>query len=444
MNPFTLKELRQLTRSRAISATLMLFLFACVVATYLFPLGGIKYDTGGCLVGVLTLMLAIAFDIILPLNIFMRMQKERRGKTAADLTLVTPLPPAAIIDGKLRSAYALMFLLSSAALPFFVAAYLLHGITFVEMFKILAMLVAYASVSVHVTIAIASGRLSPAMRVILFGIFMLHSLYTLLGSIFIGHIVCDMPSDSFIVTLALLVSISFLVRAYAVALLSPRTMERDFAIRWTTLAFVVGWLAYTMVKYSGGDAKKFHDTVLATVVLALAVVGFVMIRAIAQDAGYSKRQLAARPAAKWRRILRWPFASGAVNGLFFASVLALALGAVMPLMEGKGAYEPLICSAYILALAMYFRAAWYQLRRFVRIPPALLPVGVGLVFAFLQTFPALEELNGGNFFSVVRPFFLHDLGDFNPEHLTFSLIALALGFLVMLPETIAAFKQKGN
>ena len=450
MNPFTLKELRQLTRSRTIAATLMIFLFAFVFAAYIIPLNGINYDTGADLVSAVSLALMIAFTIVLPLNIFIRMHKERRGKSAADLTLMTPLPPAAIIDGKLRSAYALMFLLSSAALPFFVAAYLLHGITFVEMFKLLAIIVVNASLVVHTAIAIASMRTGPLIRTVLFAVSMLHPLSMLLSGFVIDLVAHSMPTVSFIELLAIFASLSLLLRAYAVAFVSPRTMERDFMIRGTTLALAIGWLVYIFLQYGRGETPKFHDAVAIAVIGSLTIAEMVLFRAIAQDVGYSRRQLASRPAAKWRRLLRWPFASGAVNGIFFATVLILALGLVMPLVGNRfnelfrGEYYPLICSVYILALALYFRAAWYQLKRFVRIPPTLLPVGVVFIFAFLQTLPAMMNLYRSRFFNVARPFFIYDLATGEREHLVFALTAFALGILAMLPETIAALKPKGK
>ena len=180
INPFTLKELRQLTRSRTITGGLIFFLFASVAATYLIPLGGITSRTGQNLAACIQTILGLLFTIVLPINVFVRMMKERRGKTAADLTLVTPLPPSSVVDGKLCSAFTLMFLMASASLPFGVAAYLMHGVTFVDMAKSLLLIAAVSGVGVMVAILIASLRVSSVFRVVLFIVVMFFASLSLL------------------------------------------------------------------------------------------------------------------------------------------------------------------------------------------------------------------------------------------------------------------------
>ena len=133
LNPFTIKELRQLTRSRTISGALICYLFLCVGVCYAVPLFGLGYKTGGDLFAWLVTMLAVASAVVVPSGIFISMLAERRGKLTSDMTLMTALPPSGIIDGKLRAGYALIGLFASATLPSAIFANLMRGIDWTKM-----------------------------------------------------------------------------------------------------------------------------------------------------------------------------------------------------------------------------------------------------------------------------------------------------------------------
>lgn len=464
MNPFTLKELRQLTRSRTIASSLVLFLFAAVVMVYLFPLSGISFDTGLGIFAAIVTALAVMFNLVLPVDVFIRMQKERGGKQTSDLTLVTPLPPSAIIDGKLRSAYALMFLFSAASLPFGVAAYLLHGITFVQMLQLLALLIAASSMSVHITIAISAMRITPSARRVLFAVFMIVNVYSVIGGTVALNFAGDALLDEFWVPLAVMTTVCLMLRAYAVALISPKVMDRDSGIRYTTLAAIVGWFAYVIIRYYSEGIRCFFSTMQGITYMSLIAVGLIAVRAVSQDAGYSVRQIAALPSAGWKKVLRWPFASGMVNGFVFAAVVAVLVSSVLPMMADyiSGQYViqevrpcdgnpdrvfaqcfcPMIEALYLLALLMYVRAVWYTVHRFLRIPPVLLPVIAEIIMVIIQTLPPAFELSGVCFPDLPIPFMLKDCERAMAHHLVYSWSAFALGIVLMLPEMLRAFRFK--
>jgi len=473
LNPFALKELRQLTRSRTISGALILFLFTSVLATYLIPLGGIAHDTGRNLFQYLQLAMALLFNVVLPVNVFIRMQKERCGKNAADLTLVTPLPPSAIIDGKLLSAFALIFLFTVAAMPFGVAAYLLHGISFAEMLRNAAYCVSCGGMVVSVTLVIASARCSPVLRVILFALLMLFSAqFSLMFGIFDSR--CpNQDLHAFLVILGKMATVIVLLRAAAVALLSPKVMERDAVLRWTVLGAAVGWFAYVFIYQGGGDVQSYCKRVEGAVMIYAGLAMALAVRATAQYAGYSVRQLAARPASRVRGALTWLFRSGAVNGLAFALLLGLAVSFVLPLMapyfneqfriqeiygtvsaaHESGAHEQAVILemnqpwsvfvffTYVLAVLLYVRAFWYFLHRYVRISPVLVPVAAIFLFVLIQTLPSALDLSGVLCVCETSPFCVTDLGTAAEQHVRWSWTALALGLLLTIPETVRALRN---
>jgi len=462
LNPFALKELRQLTRSRTISGALILFLFASVLATYLIPLGGISHDTGAGIALYLQFALSAMFAVVLPINLFVRMVKERRGKNAADLTLVTPLPPSAVIDGKLTSAFALMFLFTAAAMPFGVASYLLHGVTFVQMVKSAAFVIVAASVVVSVALAIASIRCSPVLRVILFSLFMLFCLQTVLVSSFGLTVAFGERTESLLVALCAMASVTALARASAVAMISPKVMERDASLRITVLVLAVGWFGYVFLRQGAGGATAFLDSVEKVMALFMCLALALAVRATAQDAGYSVRQLAARPASRVLRVLAWPFRSGAVNGLFFALVLGLAVTSVLPLMrpyfneqfrllgitsygktrEVTDHWSGFVFFAYVMSMLLYGRFLWYVLLRRMRLSPVLATVISLFALGLLQTVPSALEVSGCSVACETLPFILSDLEERSAFLVVPAAVALAAGLLLTLPEAVSALRQR--
>lgn len=465
INPFTLKELRQLTRSRTITGGLIFFLFASVLATYMIPLGGITSRTGNNLAACIQTLLGLIFMVVLPINVFIRMMKERRGKTAADLTLVTPLPSSSVIDGKLCSAFTLMFLVISASLPFGVAAYLMHGVTFVEMAKSLTFIVALSGVGVMAAILIASLRGSPAFRVVLFIIAMfIASQFSLFGSLLSSEIAGSMSSGDLCVAVAVCLTFGLLLRARAIAFITPKVMDRDFATRSVVLVASFGWIAYELVRFWGNTPDRFANNVsmITHVVLFSAVL--IAVGSSGLEAGYSVRQLASRPASSILRVLVWPFRTGAVNGMFFMFVLggfvfAVVFFANFRLEELIAHEDP--CSirdfescrtlidpvrmfgffAYAMAMVMIVRGLWYPFRR--RIVPAFVPGVAIFVFAMIQTIPSLMEVSGRAIWGVI-PFSFYNVSQSPHSHVFYAVGALVLGLVLMYPEIIASFKGKGR
>lgn len=431
MNPFTLKELRQLTRSKVISGTLVGFLLSALLLSYFIPVGGVSYDTGRTLFSVIQLALGVLTLAILPANVFVRMMKERGGKRAADLTLATALPASAVIDGKIRSALALIGLSLTAALPFSAFAYLLHGVSLGRMAESLLIVALLASVFVHFAILIASLRLSAGFRWVAYIAFVVIGVGVGLpacSAAFSWR--CGVESQSFqggfFVFAAACVSLCLFLRAFAVAVLTPRSREHDLVLRVTTLVLVAGWGVYAYLR--SGDAIR------AWTVFAFLVFSVLSIFALVQPVGYSRRQLAAfRTKPVWRRIVFWPFMSGAANGFAFAFAGALAVSLVRPLI-GNGADTKWIAFTILLynsALLLVLRAFWrVAAKRWTDLSPVLVLALFCPALGFLQSLPNLLEVE-----AATVPFCYHGLKDgvIFDHHLLWSFVAFAAALVLNVP-----------
>lgn len=431
MNPFTLKELRQLTRSKVISGTLVGFLLSALLLSYFIPVGGVSYNTGRTLFSVIQLALGVLTLAILPANVFVRMMKERGGKRAADLTLATALPASAVIDGKIRSALALIGLSLTAALPFSAFAYLLHGVSLGRMAESLLIVALLASVLVHFAILIASLRLSAGFRWVAYIAFVVIGVGVGLpacSAAFSWR--CGVESQSFqggfFVFAAACVSLCLFLRAFAVAVLTPRSREHDLVLRVTTLVLVAGWGVYAYLR--SGDAIR------AWTVFAFLVFSVLSIFALVQPVGYSRRQLAAfRTKPVWRRIVFWPFMSGAANGFAFAFAGALAVSLVRPLI-GNGADTKWIAFTILLynsALLLVLRAFWrVAAKRWTDLSPVLVLALFCPALGFLQSLPNLLEVE-----AATVPFCYHGLKDgvIFDHHLLWSFVAFAAALVLNVP-----------
>ena len=434
MNPFTLKELRQLTRSKVISGTLVGFLLSALLLSYFIPVGGVTYDTGRTLFSVIQLALGVLTLAILPANVFVRMMKERGGKRAADLTLATALPASAVVDGKIRSALALIGLSLTAALPFSSFAYLLHGISLGRMAESLLIVALLASVLVHFAILIASLRLSAGFRWVAYIAFVVIGVGVGLpacSAAFVSPFGGEFQSfqGGFFVFAAVCVSLCLFLRAFAIAVLTPRSREHDLVLRVTTLVLVAGWGVYAYLRSS--------DAIQVWTVFAFLVFTVLSIFALVQPVGYSRRQLAAfRTKPVWRRIVFWPFMSGAANGFAFAFAGALAVSLVRPLI-GNGQDTKWIAFTILLynsALLLVLRAFWrVAAKRWTDLSPVLVLALFLLVLGFLQSLPDLLGVE-----AAAVPFCYHGLKDgvIFDHHLLWAFAAFAVALVLNVPALV--------
>ena len=401
-NPFMLKELRQLTRSRMVVLSLLVYLGAEVIALWMLPASGISCVTGRELFGLLTFIYFVAAGIMVPLNVFVRTCHERGSAgTPSDLVLSTTLTPTQVVDGKILSAAALSLMFATALLPFGVASYLLHGLYLSTAFGQTLTLFVLSLMLTTLLLFIATLRASRLFRyllammvaVIFFGVF------PATGSPTRGGFGFD-------VTLcAVLLSVAAVLRATAVECLAPTASERSRCLRVTALVVSVGWLVWA---WAAGELRDCCH--------GLSFLGYwLLVLASAQGYGYSRRQLAERRC--------WIFATGALNGMVFAIVLGLLFAALSRSTSCFCAF------AYYSASVLCCRFVWRQVCRFKPLPAGLVPL-YGAMLCGVVGFTAVQYLSG-----------MYGL-DLNLNRKPLAVAALGLAILLNLPAVVKMLRLR--
>ena len=466
INPFTLKELRSLTRSRAISGTLVAFLVACLGVSYFVPiLSGIDQHTGVKCFACIMFALGLALAVILPVNVYSRLMRERGGakKSAPDFALLTALPPSEIIDGKLRAAMALMTLFAASAAPFAVFAYLLHGITFAEMAVALALVISYSAVAVHLMLAIAAMKVPRALRIVLATVAIFSITASIMPAsslIFIEPDLSDLP-----LYLAYALTACLILRGGAIAFLSPIVMDRDRPLRITITLLIFAWAAYILVlgivKEPSSAIEPLTAYTFFTALLAVMLGAY----AAAQPANRSRRMIAARPSSRAKRFFSLPFAPGAASAFLFSFLVALVPALAAPLALGylnsTAATADSACCAdmpfgpeiasilfYSFAILLAVRFIWRLLAvrtdgRTPRTSPIIVPIVSLTVFIVLQSVPSLLEVSGSPLEDPARFPFVYDSVEAQ-WHLCASLIAFSSALTALALLAAAQSARRGH
>ena len=410
MNPVTLKELRQLTRSRTISGAIIgYFLLQLVVAALVIlsstDSGVLDTDAGELVFSWLAALLAPLIAFVVPGNLFARLVSEH-GPGRAELLTATALRPSAFIDGKIRSGLALVGVFIAGALPFLLLSYLLRG---VDMMLILAWTFSVAllsSVAVHLSLFLASVRLPTTVRWCLWAFcaipcvpFALLSAIGFREEIYTG----GWTLWNVVYVIALIASANLLLRGLAIAQLSPRNTDRARPLRLTTTAVWAGLLPMSAVTGLLETPRAVSNCVFAMSMLMACVLAFLAAFDLSSAGGPSRRVLLDRPAGRWRRLLRWPFATGFESGLAFALLLlgANALAGIIVLDFGHADSDQLYEWLAIQISVAYILAAMLAVRALLRVPAIArrVPVGLTALFGLMliglsSLIPNLLAING--------------------------------------------------
>lgn len=438
INAFTLKELRQLARTKSIAVSLIAFLFVALVIAYAVPVFfGMRQNTGETMFIGINYLLILMLCVVLPSEVFSFLDRERgSAKEHADFTMLTALPPSEVIDGKLRGAFALMALFSTAALPFGVLAYLMHGITFLRMLRFLVLTLCASCMITHIVLAIAAMKIPRIIRRCMYALFMLVVIiFSLIGIFEIGAYSIADRLKAFWEVIAMTITVCMIARGFAISFFAPVVMERDLALRLTMLAAVLGWLAFILVSNLPDAAASLWLSV--TIVSSLVLAMYSM----AQPLGYSRRMLASRPRNLILRGIMFPFSSAAVNGFVFACILgAIGVGAeeifIRPTLQtvqwGSATFL-----MYVFSVLLFSRWVWriFFSRRF---SPVLVPLLSLALFLFLQTIPPYIGLNGDVAEFNATPFYCPGILAAPATHLFQAAIAFSISFGINFITSIIA------
>jgi hypothetical protein len=379
MNPVTLKELRQLTRSRTISGAIIgFFLLQFLVASLAVVAqtdskGVLDSDCGEAVFGLLAALLAPILAFVVPGNIFSRLVSEH-GPGRAELLCATALRPSALVDGKIRSGLAMIALFLAGALPFLLCSYLLGGVDVLFVLSWALAVACCASVAVHLSVFLAALRLPAPTRWALWALCAIPCVFFALFSV-PGYQQLDWNEWRFLVPAgAIVVTANLVLRGLAVALVAPPATDRVRPLRVTVLGLWLAWLAFLVVI---GPALGFWTIDREAVLLFATIAGFGVLPLAAFDLssppGPTRRVLLDRPPSRLRRLLSFPLSTGAEGGLAFALLLlgagALFAFAAWPRPVPTSFYFELGTVAGFQVLWCYLLAALLLVRALMRLPP---------------------------------------------------------------------------
>ena len=176
INPVTLKELRQLVRSRIVAAGLICFLAVALITVSIVLLSSQNYLRQGITLGEqglgdgvfnsIFVILSILLLFAMPFFVGFRMGAERSNEHL-DLQYSTVLKPRQHVDGKVAACVILILLFASASLPFLSLAYLLRGLDVFQALLATLMLVLVAVACVFEALFLATAATSRVFRVLL-------------------------------------------------------------------------------------------------------------------------------------------------------------------------------------------------------------------------------------------------------------------------------------
>ncbi len=375
INPVTRKELLQLTRSHVIAHSIVgVFLLLLVASAWgivanMDSTRGVDVDAGRAVFVSLCVILSIVLFTVIPFNLFSRSVSEHCFDSE-DILLTTALRPSAFFDGKVLSGHLLATVFFFGTMPFLLLAYLLHGIDTTQILPWTAAVAMSASVIVHLSLFVASVRLNALFRwaLWLLGVAPLSCVALQIVTEFAIELHVDWRPPQILVLSSLTIAVNFLLRGLAIAQLSPRGVDRA---RPSRLTAAIVWLVLMAVFIAFG--VHMHEPSNAALMFFVLMDGGFLVLAVFDLSsldGLSPRILSDRPASRLRRLVRWPFTTGAESGLVFTLVF-LGLDALLALsVLFLGHAEPDVRNFWLAAhiAYAYVLAALLIMRGILRLP----------------------------------------------------------------------------
>ncbi len=481
MNPYFVKELRQLTRSKVVAGGLVLLLFGQLVAAAIaIPVAermsaavsaasaavpGVTPDMpplGLVLGGVFGAIMGLALCIVLPFLVFARFVGENpKGRTLVELA--TAAPPSAVIDGKVQAGLVLAAALVAGSMPFQLLCVALRGVDFVSVLLSCAGTLLACSVQLHFAALCAAPRTASAgRRWATMAVFQfLFGQYALFGGIAMtvaaasgsGGAAFWLRSSSTawgcVFAFLAVASLNLLLRAHATRSLAAPSTDRDRVPRLTLAALWAGWGVVAAIVAAVHSEANFLWA-WGGAFLAALLASF--LAAAGTPTGIPRRILAERPASRRARFLRFPVSAAYPGGLFFSLGLLAATFLLATLLSAAVDGNPfgsagstallraLSCALYVLAVPMLLRGLLFRLAP-ERLP--LVPTLSIVLLLLLQLLPLLLVVGHGEP-PYGFPFFIP--GVFGCEeravvlHMIFSGVALVAGLAVTDPEVVSGLR----
>ena len=340
INPVTLKELRQLVRSRLILWGMVALPIVLLVATALVlsaEMHGLSpmeatYGKGlgtGPLIAV-TVVTGIVTCGLIPLFTSIRTAIET-SKASLGLEFTTALTSAQIATGKIAAAAIISAIAVALAMPFFVLSYLMRGVELASTFLIPLELLVSSVVMSSLGLLPACSRRSIAMKIILLmALYAVLSIFTTSLSAFFsirGTIAGGTSSSWPIAGMFFAFAVpAFMVaygRAQAAAELAPPHTDFCRPLRITQAALFAACLPLAAV------AER--DPCLMVNSAWTFVAGLIAVGAASRPLPLTRGASLHAPRSLPLRLLAFPFATGSVPSMIYAMLFALAAVAVIVL-----------------------------------------------------------------------------------------------------------------
>lgn len=337
INPVALRELRQLVRSKIITVSLAVFPGILFVFTMLavsnamsgkppeeLAFGDGLGDGPFTMVSVMT---GIVACIGIPFYAVMKAILETK-RDAAGLEFTTALTPANIVGGRLVATAILIGATVATAMPFFIFTYLLRGIPLEEVFLVPFGLFAYGLALFAVTLAVACRQGTVALKIITAVLlFFLTLVFTSIPTVsFSVRSGSDMPS-ALVSAISIgigLVATLFFFRAYCASLLAPPHVDGERPFRH--IVFALFLLSSPLAFYSCA----------AWSITWVSIAGVLFLQSALSPREIPRAARGTAPRGFFRRLIAFPFTTGAVPGMLFALSLIAIAGGVFSVLEADG------------------------------------------------------------------------------------------------------------
>ena len=339
INPVTLKELRQLVRSRLIVWGMMVLPLIYLTVTGLVlsaEMHGIDpveatYGKGlgtGTLAAV-SIITGLVTCGAIPLFAAIKTVLET-GNDKLGLEFTTTLTPAQIISGKITAVAIISAIAVALAMPFFVLSYLMRGVDLSTTVVLPITLFASGVAMFSIGLLPSCARRPVAIRIIL--LLLMYMLLPTIGSGIVEIMSIGgglwLSSSSNPITLAdvailvfLFVAVVAYCRAQAAAELAPPHLDSVRPLRITHALLFVASIPIVFKSWEAWTS------------IWLVVAALILLRAAYYPAALTRGAVLHAPRSRLLRMLAFPFATGSIPSIIFA-LLIMAVSVVGVIIYG--------------------------------------------------------------------------------------------------------------
>jgi hypothetical protein len=331
INPIVVKELRQASQSRFVTAMLMTLLSIQLVALGIYLLFGgeetTNFDAGR---QVFTVLLGVVFGagmLFTPLYTAIRLAAER-SDAQVDLFFITTIKPRRIITGKLAAATAINALMFSACLPFMTLTYFLRGIDLPSIFVLMAIcfltIIACSQLAIFVACMPINRifKIALGLACLIFFFIIYVALMSSVGRILFFGVGGQFDSWEFwqaaLTALGIVGALCGLLFFLSVALISPHASNRALPAR---LYLTAVWLASGIIASVWSATIGNYEPVDNWMVLNSIVFIVSLFVAVSERDTLGRRVRLAIPVSRWKRFFAFFFFSGTASALAWAWVM---------------------------------------------------------------------------------------------------------------------------